>query len=88
MPGSEKVPIRTQLVTFLRNTLLDPNLDIRDETSLIRSGLLDSSALFNLTLWIEEHAISPVDPASFDLSREWDTIAGILNFIDKQQNKS
>jgi acyl carrier protein len=59
-------------------------LELEDDTSLIQSGLLDSSALFNLALWIENHTNLPIDPASFDLPREWDTIDGILYFIGEK----
>lgn len=78
---------RVQLLDFLRETLSDSGLEIRDDTSLVRSGLLDSSALFNLALWIENHTNSPIDPAHFDLPSEWDTIACILGFIEKQNAK-
>lgn len=79
---------RVQLLDFLRETLLDPSLKLGDDTSLIQSGLLDSSALFNLALWIENHTSSPIDPASFDLPTEWDTVACILEFIEKQKVKA
>jgi len=82
------MPPRLQLLDFLRETLSDSSLEIRDETSLIQSGLLDSSALFNLALWIENHTNSPIDPASFDLPTEWDTMACILAFIEKQNAKT
>ena len=80
--------VRIELLDFLRETLSDPSLGLEDNASLIRSGLLDSSALFNLALWIENHTNSPIDPASFDLPTEWDTIACILGFIEKQNGKA
>ncbi len=82
------MPPRLQLLDFLREALSESNLEIRDDTSLIQSGLLDSSALFNLALWIENHTDSPIDPASFDLPKEWDTMASILGFIEKQNSKT
>ncbi len=56
--------------------------DPMEETSLIRSGLLDSLALFNLALWVEREAGQPFDLTSLDLSREWDTVAGIVEFVE------
>ena len=82
------MPPRLQLLDFLRETLSDPRLDLEENASLIRSGLLDSSALFSLALWIENHTNSPIDPASFDLPTEWDTMACILAFIEKQNAKT
>ena len=79
---------RVQLLDFLREALSDPSLELSDNASLIQSGLLDSSALFSLALWIENHTNSPIDPASFDLTKEWDTIACILGFIEKQNTKA
>jgi acyl carrier protein len=58
--------------------------DIDDDTSLIRSGLVDSTALFDLALWIEERVVSGLDLATFDLAEEWDTLGKLLAFIDRQ----
>ena len=55
-----------------------------DETSLLRSGLFDSTALFHLVEWIERRVGAPVDPTSFDLVSEWDTIPQILAFIERR----
>jgi acyl carrier protein len=58
---------------------LPPDLD--DDTSLIRSGLLDSMALFNLALWVEERVTPGLDLTSFDLSAEWDTLRLLRAFL-------
>ena len=55
--------------------------DLDDHTSLIRSGILDSTALFELALWVEEHAAPGLDLTAFDIGEEWDTIAKLLAFI-------
>jgi acyl carrier protein len=55
--------------------------DLDDRTSLIRSGLLDSTALFDLAVWVEEHAVPGLDLTAFDLAEEWDTIEKLLAFI-------
>jgi len=51
------------------------------DASLIRSGALDSVALFNLSLWVEEQTGAPVDPTSFDLMQEWDSVESIVRFV-------
>lgn len=51
------------------------------ERSLIRSGLLDSLALFNLALWIEEKIGTPIDLSVLPLTDVWDTAAAIAAFI-------
>ena len=64
---------------------LELPVQLRDDTSLIRSGLFDSLALFNLALWIETQIGAPVNPAALDLSREWDTLADILRYIERER---
>lgn len=55
--------------------------DFDDDTSLIRSGLLDSMALFNLALWVEERVTPGLDLTAFDLSAEWETPRLLRAFI-------
>jgi len=55
--------------------------DYDDDTSLIRSGLLDSMALFKLALWVEERVTPGLDLAAFDLAAEWDTPRLLRAFI-------
>jgi len=54
-------------------------------TPLVTSGLFDSSALFNLVLWVEEKIGTPVDPTTFDLVKEWDTVTDVVSFIGKNR---
>ena len=65
------------------------NLTLPDKwnggTSLVRSGILDSLALYRLILWIEEQIGKPVDPTRFDLAEEFDTIGDIVHFVEKNR---
>ena len=54
------------------------------ETSLISSGLLDSLALFNLALWIEQAIGVPIDLSALPIADVWDTPTAIATFIQKQ----
>jgi acyl carrier protein len=54
-----------------------------DHTSLIESGILDSTALFDLALWIEERVAPGLDLTGFDLAEEWGTLAKLLAFIER-----
>jgi len=58
---------------------------LADDTSLIGSGLVDSLALFNLAAWVEREVGRPLDLTSFDLGTEWDTMASIVRFIERQR---
>jgi acyl carrier protein len=56
-----------------------------DNSSLVRSGILDSLALYQLILWIEKQIGKPVDPTQFDLANELDSITDILLFVEKNR---
>lgn len=71
-----------RLVTFIRSTDVALPESFGPDTSLLRSGLFDSLALFQLVLWIEAELDAPVDPLSFDLAAEWDTVDDIVRFIE------
>ena len=73
--------LRNELLNLIRSSgcVLPPNLD--DETSLVTSGLLDSLALFNLTLWIESKIGRPIDPTCMNIAHEWDSIENILQYL-------
>lgn len=54
---------------------------VTDDTSLVRSGLLDSVALFNLVLWVEEQTGQPLDPTQVNFRDEFDTVTSILGYV-------
>jgi len=74
--------LRAELLELIRESLPESESKITAETSLIRSGLLDSSSLFNLAMWIEVQTEVSLSPSSFDPARDWDTIENILRFIE------
>ncbi len=61
--------------------------DLEDDASLIRSGLLDSTALFELAVWIEERVGPGLDLTSFDVAEEWDTLAKLMRFVERYGRK-
>lgn len=52
-----------------------------DEASLIRSGALDSVALFNLSMWIEQQLGRPVDPGTVEVAQAWDSVSAVVAFV-------
>lgn len=78
--------MRDQLMLVIREGNLDIGQEVEDDTSLIRSGLIDSLGLFQLALWIEKQIDSKLDITSLDPSNDWDTIADILKFIERYQD--
>ena len=75
--------IRDRLVRLLEEGNQNSDVQLGDDTSLIRSGLLDSLGLFRLALWIEKETRSKLDLESLDPAKEWETIQEILNFVTK-----
>jgi acyl carrier protein len=57
--------------------------ELQSHSALITSGLLDSVALYSLSLWIEEKVGRPLDPATFDLAAEWDSPQRVVAFIER-----
>jgi len=78
---------RAALIGFLegRNLMLPPGWN--DDTRLIHSGILDSLALFELILWLEERLGQPIDPTRFELAEELDTVRDILRFLERRRGE-
>lgn len=58
--------------------------EIEEDTSLIRSGMLDSLCLLQIAEWISDCLGGELDLNAIDIRREWDTVAGILAFLDRR----
>jgi len=78
--------IRDELLGVVREGNLDLGPEVNDDTSLIRSGLIDSLGLFKLALWIEKEIVSKLDITSLDPSKEWDTVEDILKYIENRRS--
>jgi len=69
------------VIAFLRTTDAELPADVSPMTSLLRSGLLDSLALFHLFEWVELQLGCPVDVLSLDLVRDWDTPKDVADYV-------
>lgn len=74
-----------QLIAFIEGLEVELDGELQHDTSLIKSGLLDSLALLQVAGWIEHEIGTEADLTAFDLANEWDTIPDILNFIEKNR---
>lgn len=75
--------LRGELLSFLEGShvvLPDP---FDDETPLLSSGTLDSLALFNLVLWVEEKTGRSIDPTQMDIVAAWDSVRLILRYVEE-----
>lgn len=78
---------RARLLRELRALLVNgaPGLDgdLSDDASLIASGLVESSTLVSLALWVEGCIGREMDLAALDLTTEWDSVNAILDFVER-----
>ena len=76
-----------RLIQFLNELLqdFDPENDVEltDDTSLLRSGLLSSLAVLMLAEWINVECAGELDLAGVDIAARWNSIDLILAFIDE-----
>lgn len=76
-----------RLIQFLNELLedFDPDSDVElnDDTSLIRSGLLASLAVLMLAEWINGECTEELDITGVDIGERWDSVDDILAFIDE-----
>ena len=77
--------LQERLLAFLEELDLEERCEFREDTSLIKSGVLDSLNLFKLATWIEAEIDHQIDLTEFNLLEEWDTIADILKFIEEHR---
>ena len=75
--------LRDQVVNILINSNIILPKEFGDDTPLISSGICDSLGLFHLVNWVQENIRSDVDITSFDLAKEWNTVADICCFVKK-----
>lgn len=75
--------LREQLLEFIEGISVDGQLT--PDTSLIRSSLFDSLNLFQLFLFVERQTGAPLDPTTFDLAAEWDTVNDIVEFVEARR---
>ena len=86
--SSDTVRLRNEVTRVIEESGVELPPDFDEHTSMIRSGLLDSTALFQLVLWIEERVGTELDFAAFDLAEEIDTVAKLLAFTERHRQRA
>jgi acyl carrier protein len=76
--------LEVRLLAFLRSLDLPQLREPDSATHLIQSGLLDSLGLVRLAIWIEEEVGRSLNPGTFDLATEWNTVSDIVAFIKRE----
>ena len=76
-----------QLVTLVEELLEEAEQvvdgPLKDDTSLIESGLLDSVSLLQVADWVDDQMSGQLDLKNTNIAEEWDTIEQILRFIER-----
>ncbi len=73
--------VRTKLMALIQSSHAGFDGELRDDTSLIKSGLIDSLALFNVALFIESEIGGELDVATLNIAEDWDTITDMHRYI-------
>lgn len=76
--------LRAELLAFLEGCGISLPEDFDDDTPLLSSATLDSLALFNLVLWIEEKTGRSIDPTRMDIVHSWDSVRRILCYMEAE----
>jgi acyl carrier protein len=77
--------LRDRITALLEASNVPLEGEHKESARLIDSGKLDSLSLFKLALFVEAELGRTIDIAAFDLSKEWNTIDDIVNFIAVQR---
>jgi len=75
--------LRADLRALIAECAPDLDGDLADHSPLITSGVIESTALLQMALWVEEQIGGKVDITAFDLVAQWDSIAAILDFVER-----
>ena len=80
-------PARAALLKDLRALIVNgtPGLTepLDEDAPLITSGVLESTTLVSVVLWVEDRVGRELDLAALDLVSEWDSLNAILDFIER-----
>lgn len=74
--------LRRELHALLVDAVPDLPATVTDDTPLISSGLVESTTLLGLALWVEDRLGREIDLGAFDLLSEWDSMKSILDFVE------
>ena len=77
--------LRDRMIAVLKTSDAIFDRELREDTSLIKSGRLDSPDLFTLARFIEGEVGREMDFTQFEIAEEWDTITNILKFVARRK---
>jgi acyl carrier protein len=84
----DRSALRRDLRALIVKSRPEVDGDLDDDTPLITSGLVESTTLLEVALWIEDHIGREIDLSAFNLATEWDSMRTILDFVDRHAARS
>jgi len=79
------VSLHDELIAAFAARSPELSRDVARDTPLLTSGRLDSMAVFQLLLWIEERVGHPIDVTTIDMPSRWNTVNDIVAFVDGER---
>ena len=80
-------PDRAKLLHDLRALIVRSTPDLTgpvgEDAPLISSGVLESTTLVDVALWVEDQIGREMDLSAFDLVTEWDSLSAIVDFVER-----
>lgn len=83
----DRATLREQLMALIAESTRHEHGAIDDDTPLLSSGMVESVGLLDVALWVEARIDATVEITSFDLTAEWDTVAQILDFVERHHRR-
>src|SRR5262245_17286585 len=81
--AAQRGMLRDELRALIAESTLGVDSDLADDTPLISSGLVESTTLLSVAVWVEARVDPAVDLSSFDLATAWDSVSAILDFVER-----
>jgi methoxymalonate biosynthesis acyl carrier protein len=77
--------MKETVIEFIRDELLDDDIEINEDTSLFKSKVLDSMSLVGLIAFLEESYHIRVRPMEIVFDN-LDTVTSILGYIERKRS--
>ncbi len=79
-------PVEQQLRTFITENFFVEDADLRGEASLTRSGIIDSTGVMEILLFLEERFGIKV-PDDEITPENLDTLDNLVRYVDRAENR-
>jgi len=76
--------VKEEIRKYIEEEMLTDEVDVKDDTSLFKSKLLDSLGLLKLTMFLEESFLIEVDSSDISLDN-FDSITSIADYVARKK---